>query len=93
MRLRWTEPAVQYLQNICDYVSEHDGPAAARKIALRIYEGLDSLGQFPRRRESIGRKPETRELVISGLPWLAIYRIREDVTEVNRILHGGEHFQ
>ena len=91
MRLRWTEPAVQDLQNICDYVGDHDGPAAARKIALRIYESLDSSCNSPRRGR-IGRKPETRELVISGLPWLAIYRIREDVIEVNRILHGAQRF-
>ena len=34
MRLRWTEPAVQDLQNICDYIDEHDGPVAARRVAL-----------------------------------------------------------
>ena len=65
MRLRWTEPAFQDLQNIFDYVGEHDGPAAARKIALQIYESLDSLVQFPRRGR-IGRKPETGEFNSAG---------------------------
>jgi len=91
VRLRWTELAVQDLKNICDYLDERDGPDAARRIALKIYESLNSLPEFPRRGRP-GRKPDTRELVISGLPWLAIYRIREEVIEVNRILHGAQRF-
>ena len=70
MRLRWTEPAVRDLKDICDYVDERDGPEAARRIALRIYENLNSLLEFPRRGRP-GRKPDTRELIISGLPWFA----------------------
>ena len=89
MRIRWTEPAVQDLTNICDYISEHNGAAEARRIALRIYSGLDSLAEFPRRGRP-GRKPDTRELVFPGLPWLAVYRVREDVVEINRILHGAQ---
>jgi toxin ParE1/3/4 len=91
VRLRWTEPAVQDLQNICDYIDEHDGSVAARRVALGIYESLDSLLEFPRRGRP-GRNPDARELVFPDLPWLAIYRIREDVIEVNRILHGAQRF-
>lgn len=91
MHLRWTKPSVQDLESICDYINAHNGPAAARRIALRIYEGLDSLSEFPYRGRP-GRKPTTRELIFRGLPWLAIYRVREDVIEVSRILHGAQHF-
>ena len=56
MRIRWTEPALSDLTAICDYISEHDGPEAARRVALRIYEGVGSLTQFPRRGR-LGRKP------------------------------------
>ena len=58
-------------------------------MALRIYEGVDRLKQFPRRGRP-GRKPETRELVFPGLRFLAIYRIRNEVIEINRILHGSQ---
>ena len=91
MRLRWTVPAVQDLQNICDYVGERDGPRMARRIALRIYEGLRPLEEFPYMGRT-GRKPGTRELVFPGLPWLAIYRVREDAVEISRILHGSQRF-
>jgi len=74
---------------ICDYTEQREGPEAARRVALRIYQGIDTLTQFPLRGRP-GRKPGTRELVFPGLPFLAVYRIREDVVEINRILHGGQ---
>ncbi|HKD15533.1 MAG TPA: type II toxin-antitoxin system RelE/ParE family toxin [Candidatus Angelobacter sp.] len=89
MRIRWTEPAADDLTGICDYIKEHDGPERARKVALRIHEGIDQLKQFPRLGRP-GRKPGTRELIFSGLPFLAIYRIRDEVIEINRILHGAQ---
>jgi toxin ParE1/3/4 len=89
MRIRWTEPATRDLTNICDYTEEHDGPVAARRAALRIYEGVGTLTQFPRRGRP-GRKPGTRELVFTGFPFLAVYRVREDVIVLDRILHGAQ---
>ena len=47
MRIRWTEPAAHDLTHICDYTEEHDGPGAARRVALTIYQGVSSLTQFP----------------------------------------------
>jgi|SRR5580692_7314235 toxin ParE1/3/4 len=68
MRIRWTEPAARDLTNLCDYTEDHDGPKAARRVALRIYEGLSSLTQFPRRGRP-GRSPGTRELFLGGFPF------------------------
>jgi len=89
MRIRWTDSAAQDLIGICDYTREHHGSAQARQTALRIVERLDSLEQFPRLGRS-GRKAGTRELILPGLPFVAIYRVREDVIEVVRILHGAQ---
>ncbi len=89
MHIRWTEPAARDLTHICDYTQERDGPAAARRVALAIYRGISSLTQFPQRGRP-GRKDGTRELVFRGLPFLAVYRIREDVIEINRILHAAQ---
>jgi plasmid stabilization system protein ParE len=36
MLIRWTEPAVHDLTNICDYIDEANGRASARKVALKI---------------------------------------------------------
>jgi toxin ParE1/3/4 len=91
MIVRWTESAARDLTGICDYTEQHSGPEAARKVALRVYEAVGSLVQFPHLGRP-GRKPGTRELVLSGLPFLAIYRVREDVIEIARILHGAQRW-
>jgi addiction module RelE/StbE family toxin len=88
MRVRWTQTAVDDLTSICDYIEQRNTPAA-RRIALAIYDNVNGLKQYPRKGRP-GRKPDTRELVVTGLPYLIVYRVREDVVEVNRILHAAQ---
>ena len=91
MRLQWTELAKHDLSVICDYTEQHDGAEAGRQLVLRIYDRLSTLSQFPHAGRP-GRKRGTRELVFLGLPFLAIYRVREDLVEVIRILHGAQRW-
>jgi toxin ParE1/3/4 len=88
MRIRWTEPASRDLTQICDYLTKEDSHATARRVALRIYERVHTLTEFPELGRP-GRKAGTRELVCTGLPYLAIYRLRSDAIEILRILHGA----
>jgi len=76
MRIQWTGPAAHDFVSICNYTQEQYGPAVASKKAQHIIERVDSLVQFPKMGRS-GRKSGTRELVLSGSPFLAVYRIRE----------------
>jgi plasmid stabilization system protein ParE len=39
-----------------------------------------------------GKKAGTRELVIASLPYLAVYRVHENVVELLRILHGAQRW-
>ena len=89
MRLRWTDPAVRDLTSICDYLTEHGSPQLSRRIALSIYERIGLLVKYPEFGRT-GRLPETRELVFAGLPYLAVYRLKEDGVEILRILHGAQ---
>ena len=91
MRIRWTDAAAQDLIAICDYTQEHHGVAQARQTAVRIVERIDSLHNFPRKGR-LGRKADTRELVLTNLPFLAVYRVRENLIEVIRILHGAQRW-
>jgi toxin ParE1/3/4 len=75
--------------SIADYLEKHSSSAIARRIALSIYERLGALAQFPEQGRT-GRKSGTRELVLSGLPYLAVYRLRGDTIEILRILHGAQ---
>ena len=89
MHIRWTEPAVRDLTQICDYIEAHGTATIARRVALSIFERINALNEFPERGR-LGRKPGTRELILAGLPYLAIYRIRGDNVEIVRILHGAQ---
>lgn len=91
MRLRWTQTAVRDLTRICDYIDEHDSPELARRVAVTIYEEVNSLVQFPHLGRA-GRKSNTRELMFRGLPYLAIYRLRDEIVEIIRILHGAQNW-
>ena len=89
MHIRWTDGAVQDFTQICDYVEEHGNAAAARRVALSIHNAIDLLAKFPEYGRT-GRKPDTRELVFGGLPYLAVYRVHENAVEIVRILHGAQ---
>jgi len=89
MQLRWTDAAIRDFTHICDYINQHSSGSTARRVALSIHEGIDLLARFPEYGRT-GRKPDTRELVFSGLPYIAIYRIHKEVIEILRILHGAQ---
>ena len=89
MAIRWTKPAAADFTRICDYTLERFGAAQARHTALEIYGAADSLDKLPNRGRS-GRHPGTRELVIAGLPFLIVYRVRQGTVEITRILHGAQ---
>jgi toxin ParE1/3/4 len=89
MLVRWTKSASDDLTHICDYTQEHFGSAQGRRAALAIYDAAESLTALPNRGRT-GRKPETRELAVSGLPFLIVYCVREDAVEIIRILHNAQ---
>ena len=91
MPIRWTPPAARDLTQIADYIQEKDGPAPARRVALAIHEAVSRLSRFPQLGRP-GKKAGTRELVIAGLPYLAVYRVHENVVELLRILHGARRW-
>ena len=89
MRIRWAEPASRDLTQICDYLSKEDSQATARRIAILIHERIQILAEFPELGRH-GRKAGTRELIVTGLPYLAIYRLQGEAIEILRILHGAQ---
>jgi len=60
-----------------------------RRVAILIHQRIDLLKEFPESGRT-GRKPDTRELIFSGLPYLAIYRIDRGAIEIVRILHAAQ---
>lgn len=88
MRLRWTSPAANDLYRIAQHIKK-DNPSAAAKVSGVLYEGCDTLKKFPYRCRE-GRIAGTRELVFSNLPYIVVYRIKEESVEILRIYHAAQ---
>lgn len=88
MELRWTEEAANDLERIADYLTAH-APERASTLARTVYEAPTALLTFPNRGR-LGKKEGTRELVLSPLPYIVVYKVVGDVIFVVRILHGAQ---
>lgn len=87
MKVRWSPEAAADLTSITQYI-QRENAAAALRVARIIYRGAAELDKFPLR----GRVNGTRELVISPLPYIVVYRIRENFIEIAKVLHGAQRW-
>jgi toxin ParE1/3/4 len=88
--VRWTRPALADLAELRRYVGERNR-TAARQVASRILASIKHL----RRHRALGRPgrvPGTRELVITGTPYVVPYRVNGDTLELLRVLHGARRW-
>ena len=88
MRIRWTPAAAADLQHVSDYLKEHR-PRFRQATIRKMYAVIQSLKDWPNRGR-IGREEGTRELLFPPLPYIAVYRIKEQSFEVLRIYHGAQ---
>ena len=89
MEIRWSIPAAEDLERICTWI-ERDHPEAAKRAATTIYNGIAQLRIAPSLGRVSSRMSGWRELVFAPLPYIAVYRVREDVIEIARIFHGAQ---
>ena len=87
MRVRWLRRALRNLDEEAEYIAR-DNPQAAARIVARIAASVDWLANHPASGRS-GRVPGTRELVISGTPYIVPYRVRGETVEILRIFHAA----
>jgi addiction module RelE/StbE family toxin len=90
MRLEWSVFSLADRTAIFDYI-EADNPRAAVSVDDRIQTCVEGLAQFPEMGRS-GRIEGTRELVASGTPYIAAYRITGDTVRILRVLHGAQQW-
>ena len=90
MKLRWTAPALRDLEAIGDYIAR-DNLAAAAKTITQILEQADMLAAHPHAGRA-GRVSGTRELVVSGTPFIMPYRVRGEDVELLAVLHGARQW-
>ena len=87
-RIRWTIAATTDLESIADYLFEKS-PLNAAQLVRKIYEAPSNLKNYPNLGRP-GKKEGTRELVLSPLPYIVIYKILDDTVFIVRILHGAQ---
>lgn len=90
MRVRWLASALHNLEDIGAHIARDD-PIAAMRMVDRVEECTTGLEDHPKRGRP-GRIDGTRELVVSGTPYLVVYRIEASTVDVLRVLHGAQQW-
>jgi toxin ParE1/3/4 len=91
-KIRWTEPALDRLNEIANYIAT-ENPDAANRLVSRVFRSVDLLEQFP----ELGRHvPEMRnsgyrELIVP--PCRVIYRIEGEVAIVIFVMRGEQELK
>jgi toxin ParE1/3/4 len=87
VRIRWTEQAGRNLDDVEAHIAQ-DNPETALQVVLTIIRAVEQLLVYPNLGRP-GRVPGTRELVISGTPFLVPYRVRREAIEILRVFLGA----
>ena len=87
MKIIWSPEACADLDRIFDHLLAQQ-PSLAAGILDRIEERLEALRDHPGLGRP-GRVAGTRELVVSGLPYLIPYRVSSGRIEIVRVFHAA----
>jgi plasmid stabilization system protein ParE len=91
MRIRWTVPAAEDLENIKAYLDNHY-PQFAEPTVRTIYQRIRSLKTAPHRGRA-GHRSGTRELPLPPLPYVEVYALKPDAVEILHIYHGAQDWR
>lgn len=91
MILQWLPKAIQNRDQQIDYIAQRD-PLAAISQGDEIERQTKSLVGTPPISGRPGRKPGTRELVISKTPFVAVFRIKGQTIQIMRLLHSSQQW-
>lgn len=87
----WLSGAIADRDAQLDYIAQ-DNPSAAIEQGDKIASHVGKLADYPKLGR-VGRKKGTRELVISGTPFIVVYRIQgEETVQILRLLHGAQQW-
>jgi toxin ParE1/3/4 len=87
MRLVWRPRAIGDLVELRSYIAEQNRSAAA-SVALRIGSAVERLTTFPGMGRP-GRVPDTRELVVTGTPYIIAYTLSHDEAIILAVIHAA----
>lgn len=91
-RIIWTDPALEQLDEVADYISLDD-PVAAKRLVRRVFDRVEHLRAFP----EMGSRPlelrgsEYRHLVIP--PLRVFYRLAGDSVFIVYVMRTEKLFR
>ena len=88
MIVRFSTAARADIQSIFDYIAL-ENPSAAARVVGRIEQSTLRLCPFPLSGRT-GAVAGTRELVVSRLPYIAVYRVLSDCVEIIAVFHAAQ---
>jgi toxin ParE1/3/4 len=95
VRILWTDLAQADLDHIESWITTDNSFSVAVDVVLRVIDTVELvLGNHPRAGR-IGRVKGTRELVLEGIPYVAIYRIVEKpnpLLQILRVMHDAQQW-
>jgi toxin ParE1/3/4 len=86
----WLRRALRDVANIRSLIDDDDPLAAARIVQL-LHAAVTQLQSFPSMGRT-GRLFGTREFVVSGTPYLIMYRVEGEHLVILRVLHGARRW-
>ena len=91
MQLKWTRPAILDLSEAGEFIAV-ENPEAGSKMAERVLEAVEYLVTYPNIGRE-GRLADSKELVVTGTPFIVIYRVRNGVVQILRVLHHARQWR
>jgi len=85
MNIIWLPKARQDVVLIMEFISK-ESPDNARSVTSKIMLSADILENSPGIGRP-GRVKSTRELVLSEIPFILAYRVKDSAVEILRVLH------
>lgn len=91
MRIRWLKRATESLLAIHKHIAV-DNSGAAKRSALRVQSATKRLGTFLHSGR-LGEVSGSRELVVSGTPYIVTYRVLGEEVHILRVFHDARQRQ
>ena len=88
MKIRWTKGASENLKNIEEFIGKDD-PRAAIEMILKVIHSVGQLAGYPAMGRP-GRIEGTKELVVSGTPFIVPYRVKNETVQILKVLHHSQ---
>ena len=90
MKIVWTRLALADIDSAYNYIAE-ERPSAAAGAIERIQKAVQALHRHPEIGRP-GRAEGTRELVVTGTPFVIPYRVKAKEIEILALIHGARRW-